>query len=189
MNALDISNRINLGILAVTALVGILAWLGARKAAREAGRQQDKANAAAERSASAAEQANDVHSEILRIEQERHEETKLQSKRAILRAEIVTKEVPRYGRSDTIDKELYFVIKNSGAAAAHKVGIMINDKPFNDFKEFERKFPDDVVIGAGADYRIGFSLTMKSELLSRFCIALSWSDDLVEDSWQTTLSL
>lgn len=52
---LDVSNWINLGIMAVTALAGILAWLGARYAAKEAKESQEKANRAAERSASAAE--------------------------------------------------------------------------------------------------------------------------------------
>ena len=69
MPYLHTSNWINLAILVATVLAAI--W--ARKSAKEAGRQQDKANEAAQRSASAAEQANTIRFRILEIQEQQQQ--------------------------------------------------------------------------------------------------------------------
>ncbi len=183
---LELSNWINLGILIVAGLVGILAWLGACNAAKEARKSQDEANKAAKRSASAAERANSIQTDILKIEESRQAEAAAESRRAALTAGILEKDAFHF---DEPTKELYLVIRNTGASCARDIEVLVDDCPLNDYREFPTKIPSDAHIGPQGDLELVFWLTASGKLKCPFRVALSWSDDSGQrNSWSSTLS-
>jgi hypothetical protein len=141
---MEVSNWINLGLFLVTGVVGLLAWYGARSAAREAKSAQDQAVSAAERSALAAEKTTQIQSRFLMIEEERRRQVEVESKRAYLTAEIVEKHTVRFKEPS---KDCFLVIKNSGPSTAREIGVLVNGKPLSDYREFLVKLPTDAVIG------------------------------------------
>jgi len=178
------SNWDNLGILVtalgivVTALVGILLWLGARKAAREARKDQGVANDAAQRSASVAEEENTIQTQRLQIEELRQRGAALAAKKAILRAEI-SKHWP--GRT--------LVIRNSGPVHAREIEVLVNSVPINKYEEFMTQLPSDAQIAPDGAIELEFVLFRKDGKLNPpFRVSVSWSDDSDQrGTWESSL--
>ena len=178
MAQIETSNWINLGILLVTGVVGILSWIGARKSAKEAGRQQVQANEAATRSADAAEKA-------VKIEEERQKQADMQSRKAHLACSVDKRQVFRHGRSQIIGDEWWLVIKNTGAASAVDVKILLNGRPIDECHEFQGKFPEQFEISPKSSFERKFEPS--KQLHQPFNVELSWSDDSGGDSLNTSV--
>jgi hypothetical protein len=177
---LDATNWINLGLLAITGIVGVLSWRGARQAAKEAHTDQQAANLAAVRSASAAEQANTIQKRLVEIEEKRERQKAVSSKKAILTAAI-----QRSG-----DKSSYaLIVSNRGACPAKDIEVFVNDQPLNDWKEFLTKIPEDCKIGPGGTFQSIFLLFRAGKLMPPYHVILRWSDESsARRGWESTLT-
>lgn len=185
-DALTWSNWINIGILATTGLVGILAWLGARNSAKEACSSQDQATAAAKRSASAAQDAAGIHARMLGLEQLRQVEATLDAKRAKLHAEKTTKDVLQF---DKPSKDTYLTIMNSGQSAAHCLEILVNGKPVNEYQEFLPKLEGTASIGPVGRLDLRMTFFMEGELRPPFEVTLAWDDESgMRGEWAGTIT-
>jgi len=180
MTELDTSNVINLGILVVTGLVGILTWLGSRRSAREARRDQEAANAAATRSADAAEEANKIQMRIVRLEEQTRQQADMDAKKASL--------VGTLERSSQFGSLCDLVVSNQGAAPARNLRIKLGGKPI-DVRGSAAQSPSDCadVIGPGAQIRC---LLQQSPSVRRpLPCELSWDDESgIPGTWKTTLT-
>jgi hypothetical protein len=182
---MDISNWINLGIFVVTALVGILAWLGTRQAAREARSSQEAANAAAARSASAAEDATRLQRRMVEIESQRHEEAALDARRARLKAEKTRREVHRFNR---IYHDDCLTIFNTGRVTAVRLDVRVNDRPLAEYDEFPIKLPDNASVGPDGRLDLLFMLFMGGRLRVPFDVRLTWDDESgLRGDWNGTV--
>jgi hypothetical protein len=184
MAELDTSNWINLGILVVTGLAGILAWLGSRSAAREARQDQEAANAAADRSASAAEEANKIQARMVEIEEQRHQQAALDEKKAVLIARLDR----AWHSSGRLVNHWELVVSNRGAATARNLAIKLKDKPFEAIKSpCSPSRACEIVIGPGAE--IKRPLPGDAEFRPPFECELSWDDDSgIRGSWKSMLT-
>jgi hypothetical protein len=184
MAELDISNWINLGILVMTALVGILTWLGSRNAAREARQDQEAANAAADRSASAAEEANKIQTRLVEIEEQRHQQAALDEKKAALTASLDRTRKP----SGQLINHWDLVVSNQGAATARNLAIKLKDKPFDPIRSASSPSRVcEIVIGPGAEIKC--PVPGDAEFRPPFECELSWDDDSgIRGSWRSTLT-
>ena len=181
LDEFNTSNLINLGILLVTALVGILTWLGSRNAAREAQRDQKAANAAADRSASAAEEANRIQTRIVAIEEERQRQTALNEKKALLLA--------RRDPSSKFASMWDLVVCNQGAATARNLVVTLAGKPFDMVDSGGASSPKcRSVIAPGGQMR-HLLVSGGTEIRPPFECDLSWDDDSgIRGSWKSTLT-
>jgi hypothetical protein len=165
---MDATNWINLGLLVVTALVGILAWMGARRSAREAHNSQMEAVEEAKRSAHASEVANTIHARMVELEEQRQTEYNTESRRAILRAEYTEESRDFLFMS-------YLIISNEGMETARNIEITLGDKPFLHYhvpKLTESRPVSAVTVGPGAHVKLFCS----QQVLPARC-ALEWDDD------------
>jgi len=177
---LDATNWINLGLLAITGIVGVLSWRGARQAAKEARTDQQAANFAAVRSASAAEQANTIQKRLVEIEEKRERQKAVSSKKAALTAAI-----QRSG--DKIGYDL--VVSNRGACPAKDIEVFVNNQPLNDWEEFQPKIPEDCKIGPGGTFQSFFVLFRAGKLNLPYHVTLQWSDESsARGFWESTLT-
>jgi len=171
---MDWSNWINLGLLLATGLVGILTWYGASRSAREALDAQNQANVAAARSAAAAEDAAKYQHRMMEIENQRHEESAIDAKRAILHAKITTKPAFRFNRSES---DTFLTIVNSGKSTAKNLKVTINQKPMNEYGECATKLPTDATIGPNGHIDFMLIYFLSGELHPPFNVSLTWDDD------------
>jgi hypothetical protein len=185
---MDASNWINLGILTVTALVGILAWLGARHAALEARKQQQEANAAATRSASAAEEATRLQAKALELEESRQQDTLLDSRRAKLRCTIEREQ--KFSSSGKLQNDTYLVIANNGQSAARNIQASIGGDSFDDCGQILNDQPiGTYVIGSESELRFHLCLYMGGGIHPPFETAISWDDESgVRGQWEGTVT-
>jgi len=183
MNA---SNWINLGILVVTALVGILAWVRARKAAREAHDDQESATKSATRSAAAAEAANEIQMRLVEIEEQRQEGASLEVREAKLSARIDRE--PRYRAGRVATTDYYLVVSNAGRAGASNLEIKLGGKAIDEQPGVRmRQASFEMSIGPSGDIR--FPLAVSRGWAPPFECQLAWDDDSgVRGAWQGTLT-
>lgn len=185
---MDISNWINLGILIVTAFLGILSWLGARQSSREAQESQEQASTAAARSAAAAEDVAKLQRRIVEIETQRHEEAALDARRAKLHAELAKKTVPHGYDGKSSRSESFLVIANSGHAGARRIKITLNHKPISEYDEFVNRLPPDCSIGPGGRIELHYMLLREGKLCPPFTVALEWEDESpIRGAWAGTV--
>lgn len=167
-----LSVLINLGILIVTALVGILAWYEARCAAREARKDQETATAAAERIATATEQANWINSYRLAIEQARQAEETFDRRAARLTATVSGTTMTPLGEFGDL------VIYNSGASGARDIQVLINKKPVSDYRAPGcTTIPKEAVLGPKTQFSIRIIITKGLTPRQPLDVDLTWSDD------------
>ena len=181
---MEISNWINFGILFVTALVGVLCWLGARNAAREAREDQRIANDAAKRSASAAEEANTIQTRFVEIEESRESASAAAAEKAALAAKraILTAQIKKRSPGSVL------VIRNSGPACAREIEVLMNESPLNEYREFDTTLPAGSEIAPGGTLELPYVLFRNGKLWPPFHVALSWSDDSDQrGTWDSSL--
>jgi hypothetical protein len=181
----DTSNLINLGIFLITALVGILAWAGARAAAREAQAEQQRATTAAARSAAAAEEATKLQARVLQIESQRHEEAAIESRRAKLRAE---KQTRSHQRNQRTIHEHFLAICNDGEGEARHVHVLVNGNPIGDLVEFNHtKLPEAASIGPRSE--VTFYIREGGSNYPPFRVEITWSDDSpIKGNWSGAIT-
>jgi len=183
---MDVSNWINIGILAATLLAGFLSWLGARQSARKARKAQDQANFAAQRSAAAAEDAARAQARMLDLEQLRQADAALDVKRAKLHAEKTSREVHRF---DKPAKDWYLTILNSGQSAARALQVLANGRQLGDYREFIDKLPPNASIGANGRLDLMIAFYMQGKLYPPFELTLTWDDDSgIRGQWAGTIT-
>jgi hypothetical protein len=185
---MELSNWINLGILGVTALVGILAWLGARKSAKEAHKDQRDANAAAVRSANAAEEATRLQNRIVEIEEQREDQAGQLERRAALRARYERDQ--RITSVGKIQTSFFVVVENTGRASARNLQIVVDGTPVDDHRQVMLDRPSsECVVGPGGELRLGLSLYLGGGLHTPFDVAIDWEDGTGElGHWEGTLA-
>lgn len=183
---MELSNWINLGILLVTALVGILVWLATRNSAREAHAYQREANAAAVRSASAAEEATKLQRRMVEIENLRQTDAALDANRASLHAEITTRQAIRAGGPR---QEQHLAVVNSGQACATHLQIRINNKPIGEYSEIQTPLAEDASIGPRGKLELLFKPRLDPGSLQRpFNVELTWDHASgTPGTWQGTV--
>jgi hypothetical protein len=181
---MDASNWINLGILTVTALVGILAWLGARHAALEARKQQQEANAAATRSASAAEEATRLQAKALELEESRQQDAAISATKANVTAELIADG----GKTSLL-------LSNRGGAMATNLSIEV--KPETNIASIQltkncNHFavstpPQDLKLASGSTF--GYQAIINRGFHPPFDVAIEWDDDSGQRGrWEGTLN-
>lgn len=182
------SNLLNAGILVVTALVGILAWLGARKSAREACEDQARANAAANRSAEAAEEALRLQRRMVELEEQRARETATDTQRAVLDAEFVRDE--RMTANGKLQTEFFVNVRNRGRAAARDLQIVVDGVPADEHDQVMLNRPmSECTVGAGGELKLRLTLHLGGGLSTPFDVSVDWSDESgIPGHWEGTLS-
>lgn len=183
---IELSNWINFGILTVTALVGVLTWLGARRSAREALESQNEAVRAAGRSASAAETANTIQTRLVEIEEQRQQDSAMEATRAVLVAEV--ERIPRVLGSGKEIKDFHLVVRNLGVAAAERLDIRLEGKPIAEHgRAMARQPVSEMIVGARS--RLHFPLTVTPDWGPPFVCELAWEDDSgMPGRWKGTLT-
>jgi hypothetical protein len=180
----DTSNWINLGILVMTGLVGLLSWLGSRNAAKEAREDQKVANAAADRSASAAEDANKIQARMIEIEDQRHQKAVTEAKKAVLVARLDRTSKPDGRPVNHWD----LVVSNHGAATARNLEVEIAGKPFG-IPESASSCSSmrEILIDRGGEVK--WPLPGDREFRPPFECKLEWDDDSgVRGNWRSMLT-
>lgn len=182
---LDWSNWINIGILCVTALAGILSWLGARTSAIEANSALRDSVNAARKSAEAAEESARLQAKIVEIEQQRSGDAAIESRMARLHAVRKLVDVHRF---DKPEKDSHLSIINTGKAAALNVEILIDGRPVREFAEFGNRLPQAPSIGTNGHLDLPYVRFSGGSLGISFQVHLSWDDDSgVRGSWTGTI--
>lgn len=180
------SNWINFGLLCMTALVGLLSWLGSRKSAKEARADQEEANAAARRSAIAAEEATKLQARIVQLEEARQSQSEIDARRARLHAERTSKDVFRFNRPE---KDSYLTIFNSGQSSASRLEVFVNQKPLNEYQEFHPKLPERASIGSNGRLDLLMMFFVGGALQLPFEVRLAWDDSSgSRGEWAGTIS-
>jgi type II secretory pathway pseudopilin PulG len=185
---LTLSNLLNVGILAVTALVGILAWLGARKSAREAREDQARANAAADRSAEAAEEALRLQRRVVELEEQRARETATDTQRAVLDAKYVREQ--RMTANGKLQSEFFVNVRNKGQATARDLRVVVDGVPADEHDQVMLNRPmSECTVGAGGELRLRLTLHLGGGLSAPFDVSIDWSDESgIPGHWEGTLS-
>jgi hypothetical protein len=175
---METSNRINLGILAATLLVGGVSAGVAVWAARRALAEQRRATGAADRSARAAEAAARATEKVAEIEGQRHTDEAIQSQSACLAARVDEK----HGRMKVTHS---VIIANAGEAAARNIAMTVAGVPINEIQGIARKLQPNDVIGPHSQLRLDMSFgSPRPTGLAR----LEWDDGTaVRQSAETTL--
>ncbi len=164
---LDWSNWINIGILVVTFLVGILAYLGAKRAANKAHKDQQEANAAALRSATAAEIATRLQAKIVELEETRQQKMLLDAQKARLQVSIKQKE-----------NNPCLTIENHGQAAAQNLSMFISGDSVDNIDEISKPIPiASYTVDPKTSVEILYLRKHTGGLQPPFHTFLEWDDD------------